>query len=116
MPCCAGAFDNSPLEKRLHVRLRAKNGRQRTVKQEHPPASPALSLQGKLDQISHDRDVLHLLRELARNGLREGDTVRNLVDGTEGRVVISRQDHPPKTLVALPDGSRELFSLLWRRA
>jgi hypothetical protein len=30
--------------------------------------------------------------------------------------VISRQDHPPKTLVALPDGSREPFSLLWRRA
>jgi hypothetical protein len=86
------------------------------VKQEHPPASPALSLQGKLDQISHDRDVLHLLRELARHGLREGDTVRNLADGNEGRLVISRQDHPPKTLVALPDGSREPFSLLWRRA
>ncbi len=87
------------------------------MKQEHPPASPALSLQGKLDQISHDRDVLHLLRELARHGLREGDMVRNTADGTEGRLVISRQDQPPRTLVALTDGSREHFSTdTWRRA
>jgi hypothetical protein len=87
------------------------------VKQETPPASPALSLQGKLDQISHDRDVLHLLRELARHGLREGDTVRNTADGSEGRLVISRQDQPPRTLVALVDGSREEFNTyLWRRA
>lgn len=99
-----------------HAPLRAKGGRQRTVKQEHPPASPALSLQGKLDQISHDRDVLHLLRELARHGLREGDTVRNPADGTEGRLVISRQDHPPRVMVALHGGDHEPFALEhWRR-
>lgn len=87
------------------------------MKQEHPPASPALSLQGKLDQISHDRDVLHLLRDLARHGLREGDTVRNLADRTEGRLVISRQDHPPRVMVALHGGDQEPFALeRWRRA
>jgi hypothetical protein len=98
-----------------HARATHKR-RQRIVKQEHPPASQALSLQGKLDQISHDRDVLHLLRELARHGLREGDSVCSS-EGAQGRLVISRQDTPPRTLVALADGSREPFSLhLWRRA
>ncbi|MFN9031151.1 MAG: hypothetical protein ACK5XM_13300 [Betaproteobacteria bacterium] len=116
MPRRTGALDNPSSTMWPQVPLRANGGRQRTVKQEYRPASPALSLQGKLDQISHDRDVLHLMRELARHGLREGDTVRNLADGTEGRLVISRQDHPPRTLVALPDGSREPFGVHWQRA
>lgn len=86
------------------------------VKQELPPPSPVLSLQSKLDLISHDRDVLHLQRQLARAGLREGDSVRHVLDGTEGRVAITRQDHPPRVLVALLGGSHEPFVAdLWRR-
>ena len=32
-----------------------------------------LSLQDKLDRISHDRDVLAQSRDLARQGLHDGD-------------------------------------------
>jgi hypothetical protein len=86
------------------------------VKQESPPNSPALSLQNKLDQISHDRDVLHLMRDLARCGLRDGDPVRHVVSGSVGRLTITRQDDPPRVLVALENGSHEAFSLdIWRR-
>jgi hypothetical protein len=86
------------------------------VKPETPPSSPALSLQNKLDQISHDRDVLQLMRDLARAGLREGDLVRHRGDGSPGRLTIARQDDPPRVLVALDNGSHEPFSsALWQR-
>jgi hypothetical protein len=86
------------------------------VKQESPPNSPALSLQNKLDQISHDRDVLHLMRDLARAGLREGDRVRHVATGSVGRLSIARQDDPPRLLVALDDGGHEAFaSDIWQR-
>ncbi|MFO0273588.1 MAG: hypothetical protein ACK53M_05745 [Betaproteobacteria bacterium] len=86
------------------------------MKQESPPHSPALSLQNKLDQISHDRDVLHLMRDLARSGLREGDLVRHVVNGRVGRLSIARQDDPPRVLVALENGGHEVFaSDIWRR-
>ena len=51
-------------------------------------ASP-LSLQDKLDRISHDRDVLAQLRDLARKGLHDGDAVRHRDSGACGR------DTPP---------------------
>ena len=89
--------------------------RRRRMKSELPPPAPALSLQNKLDLIAHDRDVLALLRELARFGLREGDPVRDLRNGTCGRVEIERQEDPPRIVVATDDGSREPFSLAhWR--
>jgi hypothetical protein len=73
-------------------------------------------LQKKLDQIAHERDVLALLRELAREGLREGDPVRRTADGTPGRLTIDRQESPPRIVVATEVGSREPFSLAhWRR-
>jgi hypothetical protein len=76
-----------------------------------------LSLQNKLDQISHDRDVLHLLRDLARAGVREGDTVHHARDGIQGRIVVARQDHPPRVMVSLDDGSLAAFDAdLWRLA
>jgi len=40
-----------------------------------------LSLQDKLDRISHDRDVLAQLRDLARQGLHDGDPVRHRASG-----------------------------------
>ncbi len=86
------------------------------MKTELPPAAPALSLQNKLDQIAHDRDVLALLRDLARHGLREGDLVRSQ-DGTPGRLQIERHESPPRVVVATPQGSREPYSIdRWRRA
>lgn len=86
------------------------------MKSELPPPSPALSLQNKLDQIAHDRDVLALLRDLAREGLREGDPVRRADDGTPGRVTIDRQGSPPRIVVATEIGSRLPFDLArWRR-
>lgn len=86
------------------------------MKSEIPPPAPSLSLQNKLDRIAHDRDVLALLRELARVGLREGDTVRDLRSGARGQVAIERQEEPPRIVVATDDGSREPFSLdHWRR-
>jgi hypothetical protein len=86
------------------------------MKSELPPPAPALSLQNKLDQIAHERDVLALLRELARQGLREGDAVRRADDGTPGRLTIERQESPPRIMVATDLGSREPFSLnQWQR-
>ncbi len=86
------------------------------MKSELLPPSPALSLQKKLDQIAHDRDVLALLRDLAREGLREGDPVRRADDGTPGRLAIDRQESPPRIVVATAIGSRLPFDLAhWRR-
>lgn len=86
------------------------------MKSELPPPSPALSLQNKLDQIAHDRDVLALLRDLARQGLCEGDPVRRADDGTPGRLTIDRQESPPRIVVATEIGSRLPFDLAhWRR-
>ena len=86
------------------------------MKSELPSPAPALSLQNKLDRIAHDRDVLALLRELAHQGLREGDAVRRADDGTAGRVTIDRQESPPRIVVATDVGEREPFRLdRWRR-
>jgi hypothetical protein len=80
------------------------------MKPESPPPAPTLSLQNKLDRIAHERDVLALLRELARHGLREGDTVRHAADGRSGRLQIARDEHPPNVIVALEDGSVAPYS------
>jgi hypothetical protein len=86
------------------------------MKSELPPLSPALSLQNKLDQIAHDRDVLALLRDLAREGLCEGDPVRRADDGTPGRLTIERQKSPPRVVVATDIGCRLPFDRMhWRR-
>lgn len=80
-----------------------------------PP--PALSLQQKLDRIAHERDVLALQRELARGGLREGDRVRSLDSGARGRLVIARDESPPRLHVLADDGTLTDFSAAyWRRA
>jgi hypothetical protein len=56
------------------------------------------------------------MRDLARCGLRDGDPVRHVVSGSVGRLTITRQDDPPRVLVALENGSHEAFSLdIWRR-
>lgn len=86
------------------------------MKHELPPPSPALSLQNKLDQIAHDRDVLALLRELARQGLREGDEVRSVAGDRQGRVQVLRHDQPPRAVVQLDGGAYEDYSAeRWRR-
>jgi hypothetical protein len=85
------------------------------MKSEVPPPAPQLSLQNKLDQIAHDREVLALLRELARQGLREGDIVAR-ADGTRGQIAIDRQEASPRIVVATDSGSREPFDPRgWRR-
>ncbi|MGZ8253789.1 MAG: hypothetical protein ACXW2G_09895 [Burkholderiaceae bacterium] len=78
-------------------------------------ASP-LSLQDKLDRISHDRDVLAQLRDLARQGLQDGDSVRHQASGACGRVVILRSDAVPCSVVELADGRQVPFDASWRAA
>jgi hypothetical protein len=82
-----------------------------------PVIPPALSLQEKLDRIAHEREVLALQSELARDGLREGDTVRRLGGDASGRLTIARDEHPPRLLVRADDGTLIDYSpALWRRA
>jgi len=78
---------------------------------------PALSLQDKLDRIAHERDVLALQRDLARSGLREGDTVLALDGGARGRLLIARDETPPRLRVLADDGKASDFApSRWRRA
>lgn len=87
------------------------------MKQERPQPAPVLSLQNKLDQIAHDRDVLSLQRALARHRLREGDRVRHADRGNLGLLRIARDEEPPRVTVVLDDGSREDFAAShWLRA
>lgn len=74
-----------------------------------------LSLQDKLDRISHDRDVLAQLRDLARRGLHDGDTVRHRDSGACGRVVVLRE-HVPRSVVLLDDGRQEPLDANWSPA
>jgi hypothetical protein len=83
----------------------------------HLSTRPALSLQEKLDRIAHDRDVLALQRQLAECGLREGDTVLALDGGARGRLLIARDQSPPRLNVLADDGTATEFSpSRWRRA
>jgi hypothetical protein len=82
-----------------------------------PSARPALSLQDKLDRIAHERDVLALQRELAQNGLREGDAVLARDGSTGGRLLIARDESPPRLRVLADDGTLADFSACgWQRA
>lgn len=72
-----------------------------------------LSLQDKLDRISHDRDVLAQLRTLARHGLHEGDAVRHRESGASGRVVVLRTEAVPCSVVQLDDGRQVPFDAGW---
>jgi len=81
------------------------------------PVPPVLSLQQKLDRIAHERDVLALQRELAQGGMREGDPVRALDSGARGRLVIARDETPPRLRVLADDGTLSDFSAArWHRA
>jgi hypothetical protein len=80
------------------------------------PGNP-LSLQDKLDRISHDRKVLTVLRDLVRHGLHDGDAVRHRVSGTHGWVKVLRTEDDPHPVVELDDGTRTEFRVEdWRRA
>lgn len=80
------------------------------------PVSP-LSLQDKLDRISHERKVLAVLRDLVRNGLNDGDAVRHRDSGAHGWVRVLRTAAEPHPIVVLDDGSHTAFqSEHWRRA
>ena len=81
-----------------------------------PGAASPLSLQDKLDRISHDRDVLSQLRDLARQGLRDGDSVRHRESGARGRVVILRGEAIPCSVVQLDDGRNVPFDASWHAA
>jgi len=81
------------------------------------PTPPVLTLQEKLDRIAHERDVLALQRDLAREGLREGDPVHSVSGGGAGLLLIARGEHPPRLLVRHSDGSISEYSpACWRRA
>lgn len=75
-----------------------------------------LSLQDKLDLISHDRDVLAQLRDLARHGLQDGDPVRHRDSGVLGRVVVLRGEAVPCSVVLLDDGRQVPFDGEWSPA
>ena len=82
----------------------------------YSPADAPLSLQEKLDRISHERRVLAVLRDLARHGLHEGDEVRRRADGTRGRLVVLRSADP-QPVVLLDDGTQvPLRADDWSRA
>jgi hypothetical protein len=72
-----------------------------------------LSLQDKLDRISHDRDVLAQLRDLARRGLADGDPVCHRASGACGRVVVLRAERIPCSVVQLDDGRQVPFDSGW---
>ena len=74
------------------------------------PNPPALSLQNKLDRIAHEREVLALMRELARAGLREGDAVHHAAAGDAGRLWIERNGRPPRVVVLTDKGGQEAYS------
>lgn len=81
-----------------------------------PPGNP-LSLQDKLDLISHDRKVLTVLRDLVRHGLHDGDAVRHRVSGAHGWVKVLRAEDEPLPVVVLDDGTRTEFRIEdWSRA
>lgn len=75
-----------------------------------------LSLQDKLDRISHDRDVLAQLRDLARRGLHDGDSVRHRESGQCGRVLVLRADPVPCSVVELDDGRQVPLDGSWSPA
>lgn len=79
------------------------------MKQEVPPHPPALSLQGKLDRIAHERDVLALLRMLAAHGLREGDRVRHRHQPLTGKLAVNRAEEPPQAVIIAADGTQHPF-------
>jgi hypothetical protein len=72
-----------------------------------------LSLQDKLDRISHDRDVLAQLRDLARRGLHDGDSVCHRESGVCGRVLVLRAEPVPCSVVQLDDGRQVPFDSGW---
>jgi hypothetical protein len=76
-----------------------------------------LSLQDKLDRISHERDLLAVRRDLARHGLHEGDMVRNVDNGASGRlVIVARSGATPYCTVRLDNGSDLPFDVAhWNR-
>jgi hypothetical protein len=75
-----------------------------------------LSLQDKLDRISHERDVLAQLRDLARQGLHDGDSVRHRESGARGRVVVLRGEALPCSVVKLDAGGEVPFDASWSPA
>jgi len=77
---------------------------------------PSLSLQDKLDRIAHERDVLALQRELARSGLREGDALLAPDGVARGRLLIAREESPPRLCVLAADGTLAEYCASWRRA
>jgi len=80
---------------------------------EEPGRTSPLSLQDKLDRISHDRDVLAQLRDLARRGLHDGDSVRHRETGACGRVRVLRAESVPCSVVQLDDGRQVPFDSDW---
>jgi len=86
------------------------------MKQEELPTAGKLSLQSKLDQIARDLEVLALLRQLAAQGLREGDRVRHVATGEAGYLNVTRENDAPRAVVVLSSGSRTTFGIGWQRA
>ena len=80
------------------------------------PSAAPLSLQDKLDLITHDRKILDILRELMRLGLHDGDVVQHCSDGSRGRLVVLRNSGEPTPVVKLDDGTQVSFRTTdWRR-
>ena len=84
-----------------------------TVMKDESGGAAPLSLQDKLDRISHDRDVLAQLRDLARRGLHDGDAVRHRESGACGRVRVLRTEPVPCSVVQLDNGRQVPFDSGW---
>jgi hypothetical protein len=81
-----------------------------------PQTAHPLSLQDKLDRISHDRKVLEVLRDLMRLGLHDGDALVRTADGARGVLQVLRGSEP-RAVVLLDDGREAPFAPPdWERA
>lgn len=68
-----------------------------------------LSLQDKLDQIAREREVLAVRMALALQGLREGDTVRNVHSGALGHLAVVRDSVAVAAVVRTESGEEERY-------
>jgi hypothetical protein len=74
------------------------------------------SLQQRLERVARERDVLAVLRELARHGLREGDQVLNLRTSISGRLHVDCNAPDPVPVVDTDLGCCRVASLSeWQR-
>lgn len=80
---------------------------------ESKPSVHALSMREKLDALAREREVLIALRDLARSGLHEGDTLTHRTEGKQGRLLVQRTGPSAGIMIQTTDGERCPYSSEW---